>query len=210
MATSNQADIVAKTIGDYEKSIVKIILLCIDNLEFGLGTAKITQILRGAQTRFIMDYGLQGNVSFSLLKQFSKNEILYILNLMTEMGYLNKKDYKYGTAGVLSVGAKGVELLEKNTDLEFSFIDAITLSDFIELDEKGQKVYEELRKLRLRIALENDCPAFVICSDVQLINIANTLPVTKEDFLAIKGIGDSFITKYYDEISSVTKRYGSC
>ena len=78
MAVLNQEALIAKTVGDYEKSIVKIILLCIDNLEFGLGTTKITQILRGSQTKFITDCELQHNVSFSLLKQFSKNDIIKI------------------------------------------------------------------------------------------------------------------------------------
>ena len=207
MAILNQEDLIAKTIGDYERTIVKIILLCIDNLEFGLGTTKITQILRGSQTKFITDYGLQNNVSFSLLKQFSKNDMKYILNLMVETEYLDAKDYKFGTAGILKVGAKGYSLLEEDNELEFSFIDAITSSDFIELDDKGQIVYEALRKLRFKIATQNERPAFVICSEVQLINIADKLPVTKEEFLAIKGIGDSFIEKYYDEFSNEIKKY---
>ena len=203
----NQKELIAETVSNYEKNIVKIILLCIDNIEFGLGITKITQILRGAQTKFITDYELQNNVSFSLLKQFSKNDIKYILNLMVETDYLNAQDYKFGTAGILKVGAKGYALLEEDDELDFSFIDAITSSDFIELDEKGQTVYEALRKLRFRIANQYECPAFVVCSEVQLINIADKLPVTKEDFLAIKGIGESFIEKYYDDFSREIKKY---
>ena len=50
-----------------------------------------------------------------------------------------------------------------------------------------------------------DAVLYQPCDDVQLIKIADKLPVTKQDFLAIKGIGDSFITKYYDEFSNEIK-----
>lgn len=72
MSIKNNDELIAQTICEYEKSIAKIILLCVDNLEFGLGVNKLVQILKGSQTKFITDYSLQNNKTFSLLKQFSK------------------------------------------------------------------------------------------------------------------------------------------
>lgn len=72
MSIKNNDELIAQTICAYEKSIAKIILLCVDNLEFGLGVNKLVQILKGSQTKFITDYSLQNNKTFSLLKQFSK------------------------------------------------------------------------------------------------------------------------------------------
>lgn len=78
MSIKNNDELIAQAICEYEKGIVKILLLCVDNLEFGLGINKLVQILKGGQTRFITDFSLQNNIDFSLLKQFSKKDIEYI------------------------------------------------------------------------------------------------------------------------------------
>ena len=77
MSIKNNDELIAQAICEYEKGIVKILLLCVDNLEFGLGINKLVQILKGGQTRFITDFSLQNNIGFSLLKQFSKKDIEY-------------------------------------------------------------------------------------------------------------------------------------
>ncbi len=73
-----------------KKGIVKILLLCVDNLEFGLGINKLVQILKGEQTRFITDFSLQNNIGFSLLKQFSKKDIEYITQKASEKANLRR------------------------------------------------------------------------------------------------------------------------
>ncbi|MBQ7740693.1 MAG: HRDC domain-containing protein [Eubacterium sp.] len=199
IADEKQRELIAGAVSNYEKAIAKIILLCVDNLEFGLGANKLCQVLSGKQTRFITEYGLQNNISFSLLKQFSSKEIKYILNLLTSTEYLYEEEIeRYGVITVYKVAAKGYVFLKEDEELECSFIDAITASDFIELNAEELEVYERLRQLRNTIAKENDIPAYVVCGEMPLRIIAKELPETPEEFLAIKGIGKGFIEKYYD------------
>ena len=40
MSIKNNDELIAQAICEYEKGIVKILLLCVDNLEFGLGINK--------------------------------------------------------------------------------------------------------------------------------------------------------------------------
>lgn len=56
MSIKNNDELFAQAVNEYEKSIVKILLLCVDNLEFGLGINKLVQILKGSQTKFITDF----------------------------------------------------------------------------------------------------------------------------------------------------------
>ena len=207
MSLKNSDEILAQAIGEYEKSIVKIILLCVDNLEFGLGATKLTQLLKGTQTRFITEYGLQNNKAFSLLKQFSKNDIKFILNMLEELQYLELKEVKNGLNTVYIIGIKGYAFLEEDLTLDFSFIDAITESDFVELDVEELARYEELRKLRYVIAQENDFPAYIVCGELSLRIMARDLPQTEEDFLEIKGIGPAFINNYYNRFAEITRKY---
>lgn len=90
MSIKNNDELIAQAICEYEKGIVKIFLLCVDNLEFGLGINKLVQILKGGQTRFITDFSLQNNIGFSLLKQFSKKDIEYITQKASEKANLRR------------------------------------------------------------------------------------------------------------------------
>lgn len=90
MSIKNNDELIAQAICEYEKGIVKILLLCVDNLEFGLGINKLVQILKGGQTRFITDFSLQNNIGFSLLKQFSKKDIEYITQKASEKANLRR------------------------------------------------------------------------------------------------------------------------
>ena len=90
MSIKNNDELIAQAICEYEKGIVKILLLCVDNLEFGLGINKLVQILKGGQTRFITDFSLQNNIDFSLLKQFSKKDIEYITQKASEKANLRR------------------------------------------------------------------------------------------------------------------------
>lgn len=90
MSIKNNDELIAQAICEYEKGIVKILLLCVDNLEFGLGINKLVQMLKGGQTRFITDFSLQNNIGFSLLKQFSKKDIEYITQKASEKANLRR------------------------------------------------------------------------------------------------------------------------
>ena len=90
MSIKNNDELIAQAICEYEKGIVKILLLCVDNLVFGLGINKLVQILKGGQTRFITDFSLQNNIGFSLLKQFSKKDIEYITQKASEKANLRR------------------------------------------------------------------------------------------------------------------------
>lgn len=64
MSIKKNDELIAQAVSEYEKSIVKILLLCVNNLEFGLGINKLVQILKGSQTKFITDFSLQNNIGF--------------------------------------------------------------------------------------------------------------------------------------------------
>ena len=174
MSIKNNDELFAQAVNEYEKSIVKILLLCVDNLEFGLGINKLVQIL---------------------------------INILTQMEYLDKQVYKNGFGDIYKVGIKGYALLEKDLPLEVSFIDAITECDFIEFDSTEIILYEKLRALRYQIAKENDYPAYAVCGDLALRKMTKALPENQEEMLEIKGIGPSFVEKYANRFISVIKQF---
>ena len=190
-----------RAISEYESSIAKIVFLCIKNLEFGLGANKLSQILSGTQTKFITDYGLQNNPAFSLLKQYSQKDIKNVIQNLVDFGYLERVQVSYNVE-VLDLTKKALLFLQGKESFDASFIDQLTESDFIELDDNQNEAYENLRELRYSLAKTNDIPAYTVCSDKVLRLMAANLPKTEESLIEIKGIGNTFIEKYGEQFLS--------
>ncbi len=62
-----------------------------------------------------------------------------------------------------------------------------------------------LREWRKDKAEETELPAYCIMHQKTMISIANTVPTTPSELLAIKGVGKAFISKYGDEILALIK-----
>ena len=197
-----------QAIEEYESSIAKIVFLCIKSLEFGLGVNKLAQILAGTQTKFITDYELQNNPAFSLLKQYSQRDIKNVIKALESFGYLEYVQVSFNME-VLDLTQKALLFLQGKEPFEASFIDLLTESDFIELDEEQVQIYEDLRGLRNSLAKMNDVPAYIVCNDKSLRMMAVMLPKTEEDLLEIKGIGKVFVEKYGEQFISAMTAYTS-
>ena len=68
-------------------------------------------------------------------------------------------------------------------------------------------VLVELKKLRLALAKERSVPAFVIFSDKTLIQMAEELPATESQFLAISGVGNKKFVAFCDRFQEVIKKF---
>jgi ATP-dependent DNA helicase RecQ len=66
----------------------------------------------------------------------------------------------------------------------------------IELGQQEQALFEALRQLRLKRSAAKGMPAYTVCSDTVLREIAQKKPATPEELLAVRGIGDKFVTNY--------------
>lgn len=65
----------------------------------------------------------------------------------------------------------------------------------------------QLKAVRLTLAQAKNVPAYVIFPDRTLLEIAAQKPVTKQDFLAVNGVGPKKVEAYFDEFSAVIERY---
>ena len=65
----------------------------------------------------------------------------------------------------------------------------------------------QLKAVRLTLAQAKNVPAYVIFPDRTLLEIAAQKPVTKQDFLAVNGVGPKKVEAYFDEFSAVITRY---
>jgi ATP-dependent DNA helicase RecQ len=59
-----------------------------------------------------------------------------------------------------------------------------------------EALFEQLRRLRKRLADEKNLPAYIVFSDVALRQMARFYPASDEDFTRISGVGDKKLQEY--------------
>jgi ATP-dependent DNA helicase RecQ len=68
-------------------------------------------------------------------------------------------------------------------------------------------LFEELRKLRQKLAQEKSMPAYIVFSDAVLRDMARKRPCTPSAFLSISGVGDKKLEQYGEVMLSLIRRY---
>ena len=69
-----------------------------------------------------------------------------------------------------------------------------------------EPLFEELRNLRREIADAESVPAYIVFNDASLVQMVRDRPSTKEDFLAITGVGPNKLDRYGSQFLSLIKR----
>jgi superfamily II DNA helicase RecQ len=64
------------------------------------------------------------------------------------------------------------------------------------LSEEKFKVFSELRAFRKQIAAKDAVPAYAVCTDQELADIARLTEINQTTLKAVKGFGDKKIEKY--------------
>jgi ATP-dependent DNA helicase RecQ len=68
-------------------------------------------------------------------------------------------------------------------------------------------LFERLKTLRKKIALNKNLPPYIIFSDTSLKEMASKFPCTSEDFHSITGVGDHKLRKYGDDFLKEIRDY---
>ena len=76
-----------------------------------------------------------------------------------------------------------------------------------ELTDAEQKIFEAFKIWRQTKANELNLPAYMICSNSELISLAKTRPETIEQLIKIKGFGEQKIAKFGDEIIALLNSF---
>lgn len=91
----------------------------------------------------------------------------------------------------------------------FSQHDKISYSKDVELTDSENEIFAALKEWRLDQATELGKPAFIVCSNAELVSVVKMKPETKEDLLEIKGFGEHKIAKYGSDTIAILNSFGS-
>lgn len=197
---------IQQIIRDFEHSLAKTVLYCVSETPLSLGISKAIGVLKGAKSTFFIEHNLHRLVTYGILPTFTSEYLRKVIDVLLEGGLLAVEMVsQYENMPILEITPKGQEFLLGKADIDVPFVEKLSDKEVIELTEEEQELFEALRQLRLKIAVAKGLPAYVICHDTILREIAKSKPTTPETLLAIRGIGKKFIQNYGDFFLEATK-----
>lgn len=136
-----------------------------------------------------------------------KEEWMHYIRELLHYGYLEQSSGEYP---VLKLGARANGVLFKGEKAYLtSPVQPAMLAEpviYQQLDYE-KPLLEHLRKLRNRLAHEENVPAYLIFSDSTLLDLATYLPQTKEEISGISGFGAYKTEKYGNAFLEMVQDY---
>ena len=166
-----------------------LILAAIAQSGARFGAVHIVDILRGAETRKILDRGHHRLACFGSGAARKKEEWQSLIRQLTAGGFLTADMH-----GGIGIAPQGHALSRGEIPFTYRVAEigaqGRTRSDAVETRESGDPaLLAALKALRLRLARERQVPAFVIFSDRTLIDMAARRPRDLDGFAIVHGVG---------------------
>lgn len=198
-------DLLEQLINAYESLIAKISLYCVRELPFKVDIGKLSEILRGSRSAFILDHDLHRLPTFSVFSNLKKEDLEAMISHLISAGYLElKPNHKNPELKKLQITGRGESFISSGDCIQ-SFLMEEKIRKGIPLYDKV--LYTQLRELRELLAKEKDIPLFQVCDHDTLLNLALEMPTDPNSMIKIKGIGRSFIENYGNSFLRLISEY---
>ena len=195
---------------DYS-NIAKQIILAIKQTGQYFGMAHIIDVIRGTETEKIKARSHNSLEMFGIARSQSKQVLQSVIRQLIAGNALKVNIEKFGA---LEIANRGINILHRDERFMAKVISKKTpiVSVNIETHKPSKapsnsSVLVELKKLRLALARERSVPAFVIFSDKTLAQMAEKLPITENQFLAISGVGNKKLGEFYHRFREVIEKF---
>ncbi len=166
---------------------------------FSTGVNHIAQVLHGANTTKVREYGHDKISTYAIGTDTPREEWAALGRQLIQLGFVDASQDNYQT---LNVSKKGADLLKSREKIllnRLPFSESANAS--AKLSRAGnipcdEPLFQALRTLRKSIADEKSVPPYVIFGDTPLRHMARRYPQSKADFLNIPGVGTRKLEDY--------------
>jgi ATP-dependent DNA helicase RecQ len=176
---------------------------------FATGAHHLIDVLLGHSTKNVLARGHDRLSTFGIGTEYTKAEWLALLSELLRLGLLELEP-EHRT---LRLTQEGRQALRERRRIEFA------KPRIVGKPLKGRKkaapevaapfeseLFEELRRLRKRLADEQGVPPYVVFSDATLRELAARKPVTLSDFRDVSGVGNVKLERYGESFVSTIRR----
>ncbi len=159
-----------------------LLLRCVAELNGKFGRTTVADVLRGARTKRIMQYKLFEAPSFGKGTHIDKELLVEWIDTLIALGLLAKTDSLHPAVYLTTAGKD--KLGEEVRPLRLP-----TPAQAAVAEIRDPVLYEALRAVRRRVAARHNMASHLVCGDALLREIANRTPRTRDECLAIEGMG---------------------
>jgi ATP-dependent DNA helicase RecQ len=177
---------------------------------FSTGAHHVVSVLLGQKVEKVMSWGHDRLSTFGVGLEHTKDEWLALVSELLRLGWIEQEpDYR-----TLLVTGEGVRALKEQRPFEFAKPRVLrkaargrkaTASAGTTPYEEG--LFEELRRLRKRIADEQGVPPYIVFSDATLRELAAKAPATLDAFRQIGGVGDVKLERYGEPFVTAVRTF---
>lgn len=193
-----------KPIEDWTIEAMKF-LSCVARTKERFGMIYIIDILRGSKSQKVLDKRHDQLSTYGIGKDRTLEEWKNLAKSLLHQGLMDETTDGYS---VLKLNQNSWEIMGRKVKVEIAIekkrqIEKTTTS--LAVDE--QRLFEELRTLRKRIADQQNVPPSVVFQDITLQQMAKKRPQTLDEFMNISGVGNWKLNKYGKKFIERIKNY---
>ncbi len=175
-------------------------LSCVYRVNQSFGIGYVVEVLRGMQNIRIREQGHDKLSTYGIGRDHSHDYWVSIFRQLIHKGLLFQNITRNST---LQLTEEARPLLRGEMIIELAVPRLDTAARAAKSDKLSNKHYDKqlfakLRKLRKSIADEEGIPPYVVFSDATLIDMAEILPMSYGEMLAVNGVGQRKLEKYAD------------
>ncbi len=174
------------------------IFSCIARMKQRFGSVMVSQVLRGSKDRKVLDFGFDSLSTYGIMKNYTVKEIQDLVNVLIADEYLFLSESQFP---VVKLTGRALKVM-KGEEKVFHKIRKAKKSAAPE-----NSLFTLLKSTRKEISARESVPPYIIFTDAALREMSEKLPQSEEDFLNVKGVGESKLRKYGEEFIKTIKTY---
>ena len=187
------------------------VLSCVAKTKQRFGVKMIADILRGSKAQNILNYGLNNQSTYGLMKKSTEAEIKSIINFLIIKDYAQRTQDKFP---VVKLNNNSLKILKGEQQVimkvkkgSTAVKEKVSLPSETAKAEYSQEMYDYLRGIRSKIAEEESVPAYIVFSNTALQDMCVKRPVTLSEFLNVNGVGENKLNRYGNIFTCAIGRY---
>ncbi|MCD7800016.1 MAG: DNA helicase RecQ [Ruminococcus sp.] len=185
------------------------ILSCVYRANQSVSIAVLSSILRGRKTELISESGYDRISTFGIMKDSTDMYIRNVTNHLVLHKYLYQTDERYS---VLRLTKLAKEVLVGDTKVTMKTLKSQVKKSKVVKNTNvntNDSLFDTLKSVRQNIANVQSIPAYIIFSDATLKDMCKKLPVTKNEFLRVSGVGEIKMEKYGETFMKEIRKFKS-
>lgn len=186
------------------------ILSCVARVQQRFGVVHVVDVLAGANTERIHQWGHDQLSTYGLLKETPRKTLINWVYQLVDLSLLARTNNEHPVLQLNDAswevmrGERTVRLMRTRAEVVTKTRAAIQSWEGVDRD-----LFEHLRGVRRELAQQQAVPAFAIFGDAALRDMARKCPATRDEFLAVHGVGNAKLKQFGRRFIAEIQAFGN-